>query len=376
MKCATPFACSITSTTQAAMFVSASYWGVQGFVMSTTGGGGSCVSIAPDYSANAQIHHIIIANNVIGPCVNDGIGENTGFGTSPTVGVDYLNYLGNIAYSTGGNSTTCSAAFSFFSPVASDTAAGTHHYMAGNFSWGNTSSCGDGEGIIFDTLDGVEAGWPTQHPYSQQMAAENNLMVYNTGPGIQVDLNMNGTPAAWAPVYFEHNTSAYNCLGPSAASYCAEIVLGTTVTAEATGNLVVAPTQYAFGGGSVTHFGTAPVSSPTSTNQVTNEFAYSAYGTGVGSVGSPGFVAGPGNITSTDPALANPIAPSAPSCSGKATTTACMATVIANFTPTNATAKDYGYQVPSSTSVHNPLFPQWLCGVTNLPAGLVTMGCS
>src|SRR6202043_725660 len=37
-------------------------------------------------------------------------------------------------------------------------------------------------------------------------------------------------------------------------------------------------------------------------------------------------------------------------------------------------AKAYGYQVPSTTSVSDPLFPQWLCNV-NLPAGLVTMGC-
>jgi hypothetical protein len=51
-----------------------------------------------------------------------------------------------------------------------------------------------------------------------------------------------------------------------------------------------------------------------------------------------------------------------------------MSTVIANFTPTNAAAMAYGYQVPSSTPVYDPLFPQWLCNV-NLPSGLVTMGC-
>jgi hypothetical protein len=53
-----------------------------------------------------------------------------------------------------------------------------------------------------------------------------------------------------------------------------------------------------------------------------------------------------------------------------------MATVIANFTPTNATvlAGGYGYQIPSGTQIYDPLFPQWLCNV-NLPSGLVTMGC-
>jgi hypothetical protein len=52
-----------------------------------------------------------------------------------------------------------------------------------------------------------------------------------------------------------------------------------------------------------------------------------------------------------------------------------MAEVISNFTPMNAAAKGYGYQIPSSTPIYDPLFPQWLCSATNLPAGLVTMGC-
>ena len=51
-----------------------------------------------------------------------------------------------------------------------------------------------------------------------------------------------------------------------------------------------------------------------------------------------------------------------------------MATMIANFTPTTAAAKAYGYQIPSTSPTSDPLFPQWLCNV-NLPPGLVTMGC-
>jgi hypothetical protein len=51
-----------------------------------------------------------------------------------------------------------------------------------------------------------------------------------------------------------------------------------------------------------------------------------------------------------------------------------MATVIANFTPTNEAASGYGYQIPGAAQIYDPLFPQWLCNV-NLPAGLVTMGC-
>lgn len=375
VKCATAFACSITDSSESDMFISSSFWGVQGFVFSTTGGSTSCVSIAPPYSTGAQIDHIIVANNIVGPCTFDGISTNNGYGTTPTTGVDYVAYIGNIVYNTGGNSGSCAAGLSFYSPVASDSAAGTHDYMAGNFAWGNTSNCGDGEGIIFDTIDGVEAGWPTSATYSQQMAAEDNLTVFNHGPGIQVDLNMNGK-GPWAPIYFEHNTSAYNCQGPSDADYCANIVLGTTVTANASYNLVVAPTQFAFGGSSVTEYGSAAMYAPGTTNHISNEFAYSAYGTGVGSVGSPEFVAGSGNLTSTNPGLANPKSPGTPSCGSYATTAACMATVIANFTASNATAKSYGYQPPSSTPVADPLFPQWLCSASNLPSGLITMGCA
>ena len=33
------------------------------------------------------------------------------------------------------------------------------------------------------------------------------------------------------------------------------------------------------------------------------------------------------------------------------------------------------YQILSTTPVYDPLFPQWLGSVTNLPAELLTMGC-
>ena len=374
VECATTFGCTITSSTEHAMFISASYWGTQGFVLNTTGSGGGCVVIAPSYGSETQIDHIVVANTICNGAIGDGFDTNNSYGITPATGVDYVAYLGNIAYATGGSSTTCAAGLSFYSLVASDTNPGTHVYMAGNFGWGNTSNCGDGEGIIFDTFDGVE-DWPTPQPYTPQAVAENNIMVWNNGPGVQVDLNQNGS-GPWAPVYFLHNTVAYNAQGPSTASYCAEIVLGTTVTAYSTTNLVVAPTQYCFGGGSVVHYGTAPVFAATVTNKVYNEFAYSAFGTGVGSVSSTGFVAGPNNITSTNPTLSNPVQPGAPSCSGQPTTTACMAGLIANYAPTNAAAKDYGYQQPSTTSVYNPYYPQWLCSVTNIPTGLHTPGCT
>lgn len=369
VQCATPFGCTISG----GIYISASYWGLQGFRISASSG--TCVNIAPNFNGSrVEVHHIVVANNIVGPCGFDGISSVSGYATNPTIGADYLAYLGNIAYDTGGNSSTCAAALSFWVPIPYDTQPGTHLYMAGNFTWGNTSNCGDGEGIIFDTFDGVE-GSSTQPPYAYQAVAENNISVFNDGPGIQVDLNENGS-GPHAPIYFLHNTSAYNCQGPSNATYCAEIVLGTTVNASSSYNLVAAPTQYAFGGGSVTHYGSAAMFAPSSTNHISDEFAYSPYGFGVGSVGSAGFLPGTGNITSTDPLLASPAAPGTPNCSGFATTTACMAPVIANFAPTDPSASSYGYQLPANTPNKNLYYPQWLCGVSGLPPGLITPGCA
>ena len=106
------------------------------------------------------------------------------------------------------------------------------------------------------------------------------------------------------------------------------------------------------------------------------EWGHAASGTNNGISNSAGLSYASSNIFGIDPNFVNPVAPSAPSCGNYASVLACMATVIANFTPTNAKAKSYGYQIPGSTSINDPLFPQWLCSVTNLPNGLVTMGCS
>jgi hypothetical protein len=86
------------------------------------------------------------------------------------------------------------------------------------------------------------------------------------------------------------------------------------------------------------------------------------------------FVLGGGNQVGTDPNFANPVNPGAPSCGGYANVPACMAKVIADYTPTTAGASSYGRQPVSNTSVSDPLYPQWLCHV-NMPSGLVTPSC-
>ena len=359
LKCATFDTCKISSTARADMFVSASFWGVQGWEFTTPSGGNTCVNVAPDYYTTVQIDHIIIANNVVNRCDGDGIGTGNGYGSS--VGTDYVAFLGNIAYDTG--HTFCAAGMSFWAGVASDTAAGTHYYMAGNFAWNNHSTCGDAEGLIIDTMDGVEAGY-TPIPYAQQIVATNNLSIWNDGPGLQVDLNMNGTPNVHAPVFMTHNTLVNNNVGTSTASYCAQLVVGTTVNTATGGNLSATYQHYCFGGSSVLSYAEAAVYAPSSTNIIAGDYAYSSFGNSVGLIASSGVVVGT-NISTPDPVFSNPVDPGAPSCGSSSSVPNCMAPVIANFKPTASAALTYGYQIPSNTPVVDPYYPQWLCTVTN-----------
>lgn len=104
-----------------------------------------------------------------------------------------------------------------------------------------------------------------------------------------------------------------------------------------------------------------------------DNWLYSAAGNNMFSSSNGSFAFGTQTV-GTNPAFPSTTIPGAPSCSGSANVPGCMATMIANFTPTATGAQSYGYQPPSSTSISDPLFPQWICKV-NLPPGLVTMGC-
>jgi len=173
-------------------------------------------------------------------------------------------------------------------------------------------------------------------------------------------------------MYFQHNTVYGNETDPNQVSMqdCGEIQLYSSLTTEVSGNLTQSTAATGCGGNTIYNY---TVQNGDGTDHVYSNFGYSSLGNNTAVFENAGFFFGPNN-TFADPAFANPTDPGAPSCSGKVSVPDCMATVIANFTPMNVAAKGYGYQVPSSTSVYNPLFPQWLCNV-NLPSGLVSMGC-
>lgn len=362
LQCATPFACTstISSGGQYAQGIGIgnSYWGVKGWVISTYSGGGDCFVAIPN-SSTVTIHHIIFANNIANGCGKAGFEAST----NGSAGVDYFSVVGNIVYGAAAGSSLCESGINMFNPTPSDSVAGTHVYYGGNFAFGNVNPipCNgntpstDGEGLFFDTVQ----------PYMQQMVMDNNISAFNGGNGLKVYNNTTGTPTA--PIYFRHNTAYGNETGGVNGGICSEFGIQSAYSTQVLNNLAVttagtacngAQTYYAYG-----------ATSGNATNSFTNNYGYSAAGNNLTASGGTSS----GN-TFANPSLSSPTEPSAPSCGSFSTTTACMATVIANFKPTVTAAQPFGYQTPSTVAVVDALFPKWLCGA-NLPSGLVTPGC-
>ena len=365
LKCTTFDTCKIAATNNQGMKLNQSFWGVQGWEITTAASDtyGTCFAIQPNNGK--EITHLIFANNVANGCSDYGFDSN-GYGG---VSADYVAFVGNIAYNASTGSAACGSGISFFLPAPADTASGTHIYIAGNFAYGNFNHdpCAggvptDGEGIIMDTVN--------TNGYNQQVAIENNLVFLNGGRGIEQNAN------AAAHVYIKNNT-IYGNNGDSSQNYyyCSDLQLGNQTYYTTTSNNLVATNSANGCGGNTPLYAVGVLNSPTTTNVVENSFIDGINGNDMTFYGSPGVTNGPNNIVGQSPAFANPVNRGAPNCSGAANVPACMTNVIADYTPANATAKSYGYQTPSTTPNTDPLFPKWLCNV-NLPSGLVTMGCA
>ena len=355
LKCATFDACKISSSGQSAMQVSASYWGVQGWEDSTSSPGYACFNVQT--SASQSVHHIIFANDVANGCYGGGF---QAYNSSSSGVLDYIVFIGDIAYNAAQGSDACHSGFTIGFINPSDTVAGTHLYVAGNYAWNNVdpATCAgtaatDGEGMIFDTLD--------KYNYNQQAVAQNNIFVSNGGRGLELNNNNGATPA---PVYFKSNTLYGNNkqAGQAFPNGNGEITIVEANDGTATNNLAMT-SQATTGGSAIYAFALTGSGNTVQSNWLYSATGNNTYGSGYGT-----------NITGTNPAFASTTVPGAPSCSGTANVPACAATLIANFTPTASGASAYGYQTPSSTSITDSLYPTWLCSVT-LPAGLVTPGC-
>ena len=376
LKCATFDTCKIdvTAGNNQAIVIDESYWGVQGWEASSSFSTlyGSCFTVSP--SGSESVHHIIFANNVANGCATAGFASEA---RSATVSADYLIFIGNIAYNAAGTTVnaSCGSGFSIWEPVATDTNPGTHNFIAGNFSWNNFDGnpCAgtkptDGEGYNFDTWDMSYSGG---QPYTQQGVIENNIEFLNGGYGIEVENNSAGS--THAPIYILHNTS-YGDRRDMNQQYCVgngdlHLYRALNVTAEY--NLIYSgyPTDCSNGA-----FYAFAVGDGNGTDTFDYNYASGVNGNNTFISASSGFSLGTHNTIGTNPAFANPVNPGPPECGGYASVPACMAQVIADYTPTVAAAKSYGYQPVSLTNTPDPLYPQWLCNVT-LPSGLVTPGC-
>lgn len=373
LTCATFDGCKIYTNVNQGMWVDQSYWGVQGWEVTTSAQDtyGTCFIAQPNYARPQEIHHIIFANDVANGCSQAGFASvNHGY-----AGVDYLAIVGSIAYNAAQGNGTCASGISIYLPVQSDGQPGTHIYVAGNFSyanlepgWCNGTSPTDGEGIIFDNFDGSQGGIS---PYWAQAVAYNNIVVGNGSKGLEVNDSYLG--AYHATIYLDHNTSWGNLTDPNQGWLgCSEISVVMASNTHIDGNLV--STDSATGCQGHPIYALA-VSGGDGTDSADNNFAYGYNGNNdfVYASGSFGFASD--NTLGTYPQFANPHIPGPPSCSGTGNVPSCMASVISDFTPNAPAAQSYGYQRPSSGSVTDPLFPKWLC-TANLPSGLITMGCN
>ena len=372
--CETFDACKIFTTVNQGMWVDQSYWGVQGWEITTSASDqyGTCFIAQPNWVNPVEIHHIIFANDVANGCSQSGFAVvNHG-----AVSVDYFAVLGTIAYNTSQGSGTCASGITIYQPVQSDSLPGTHLYVAGNFSYANVEppSCNgtpptDGEGIIFDTFDGSQGSLPT--PYAAQTVAENNLILGNGGKGIEVSNNSRG--AAHATIYIDHNTVWGNLVDPNQAWMgCGEISLNDAYGVHITANLV--STSSAKGCSDHPIFAVS-IASGDSTDTVSGNFLYGFSGNHTFVHRSGFFSVAGDNVIGRNPQFAHAGVPGPPQCHGAVNAPACMASTVADFRPTDPSAIRFGYQPSSPGPASDPLFPQWLCN-THLPPGLVTTPCS
>ena len=372
LKCETFGGCKISANNVFAMWLSKSYWGVQGWITTGTGNGGVCYGVTP--VGGSTIHHIIFANNI---CEGGANGFTT-TSQSTTAGVDYIAIVGNIAWNASLSTAYCNSGITIYEPVKSDSVPGTHIYIAGNYAFDTVSqtNCSsgsatyDGNGIALDDLGWGQGGGT---PYDQQVVVENNISVWNGGWGVAT--TGNGSTAA--PIYIRYNTLYGNQKATNTNfTTCGDLVVfgypdGIKYT-QATNNLVQTGLEHACQGMIIDLYA-ARVLGGDATDVVASNFLYSAWGQNTLATDSTGFSFG-SNTTGTDPQFTNPVDPGQPNCSGKTSVVDCMATVIANYTPQNVSARAYGYQPATSNRPKNAYFPQWLCNV-NLPAGLITTYC-
>jgi hypothetical protein len=325
------------------MWVDASYWGIQGWGITTNKYiYGACFHAGP--SSGSTVHHIIFANDIANGCMGGGFNSCN---ASTSASVDYIVHVGNVAYNAAGATGACYSGFNIYQPLASDTLAGTHMYISGNYSYSNVDGIGcsgsyttDGDGINLDTFDflpGRRSG-----VYLQQAVVQNNISVGNGSSGILIENNKTGSKSA--PVYFKFNTTFGN-VQDNSLSFCSglgDMYIQAADTVTATNNLSMTNCDTVC---SRYHKYVFSAANDSSSDVVSGNLWYSTAGQNTFLHNSGSFAVG-SNTTGNDPLFSSPVIPSAPSCSGTANVPDCMATLISECEPSVWTRDARVFPVP------------------------------
>lgn len=363
LKCLTFAACTVTSSDDPSMFVTASHWAIMGFVLTQTGtaagNGYACIQVTPP---SGVLTDFLIADNVFNGCFG---------GSVSFAGDDYLAFIANVVYNAGQTSVACSSNVSVFEPKNFDTLNGTHIYIAQNVSYDSTepNPCNgatptDGEGYIFDT-------W-SANAYAGQGVMENNIALYNGSRGFEVCSNSN------ANIVIQNNTAYSDFQGTlNATTYLGEFLTGcsNTIKSVTTQNNIAYSTVATVNSNTVYAYfvGLGDQTSAVNFNVAYNSgghYALCSSCTGGLTIGTsqfnnnPTFASAPGSV------------PGAPNCGGYGSVPACMASIYADFVASGTGTSGRGYQPISSMCNHDTYYPQWLAQYSTQLSGLVTEACA
>lgn len=364
--CDGPFvtSCNTTAASGEAFRIDKSNWAVSGWTASS--GDQACFSATPSSAAN--IHHIAFINVVCTGAFQNGVTSYPYTGGDPSKGVDYFAIVGGIAYNAAQGGSLCFSGFSVYEPVKFDSAAGTHIYTAGLFGISNKdpdSGCpgnSDGEGIIYDDWGHAQQAGVA---YDQQGVIEQSLFIGNGSAAVELFSSTS------APMFVQNVTGWGNYTSAvHAGTYNGEGLLSSAQQTTWTNNIFQANIQTQNGNAVYGFLVGTGVFQSNATNTVSGNVIFGVGGNNTSNQGT-GFSYG-SNTLATPNFVAPAVPGSAPNCTGFATTTACMATVAANFVAQAGAASGKGYQSPGACAP-NALYPVWLKGI--VPNGLINKPC-
>jgi hypothetical protein len=380
-------ACHITTGTNTtgdteAMQIAKSNWAVEGWYVNTSGHGRAFEG----YACAGVIHHIAFINDISAD--NLQATDTDDCGRSGSYGVDYFATVGVIAQNSAQDS-ICLAAIDVVGPGVYDTAAGTHYFVDGNFSYANQNThCR----TVSDTEDYMADTWDFHHANGQGIFANNigfdadrmciqvfeqtnstptpAIKIYNNtcyqdnnytgGNYLNGEININSTHSPMTYVVTTSNNVAYQPLSVSGGGgHVAAYVVGNTVT------------TYSGGGSGLQNILKANNSSciaPYCNSTFDAEVWGSSAMLGTETYTNPAF-------TNTTDLMSNQIG--VPNCNSFVNTTQCMGwnantstlrtpSIISDLVPTASGTSGKGYQKPSTTCAANADYPTWLKGIVYL----------